>query len=673
MRFLWILLLPLSAFGGQDTLFIQPADGDYTNITDAVGANLTIDAGDTMFFYFDGWEGGGARDTVAGSWDIDGWVINGLMIWEASPSNAFTGVYYDSLYTIVLDSAATTNIQWQIGPIQSKGISWRYEGDHGGVMFLRLEDGYLDQAAESLLFDACYFYTSNRAVFYQTVTASVPDIKIRNCLFDGAKVASEAIWLGVTGTNNWYIHNCTFVHFQRVFESYSPTINSENCLVFSNEITTELWYPSGGTFTANYLSTDIDTTLTGTGHRKAQDFTFVDSSNGNWLLHADDAGAIDYGIDLSADGDLPVILDVQGYSRNGLTYDIGFHEQEATAGADTVDVCPSGCTAKNVDSLLENYADSNRVTAAAKLVVHITGDWSEESGYAVNVNGGMWTPNATYNVKIVATGAARAAMPWSSTAYSPGKGVDGKPFTISGTGLSRYIEIEGLQIDCNYTGSSSLHGGIIMNDDARGARIHDNVIRNAGSNTNYQEGINTYNLSTDRADSNDVWVYNNYIYDFDNNEFSCGIYANANGGGSAGDATGFIFNNTIVNCYRGIEGGGHYDSEIRNNLLYKLEGAASDGNTLDSVSGWNTCDSATNWSCFEGCDYDSSSVTITFVDYGSDDFRLASAAIATNGFDLSAYFTTDQAGTTRSTWTRGAHYYTAAVAANYRRRRMQTQ
>jgi len=56
-----------------------------------------------------------------------------------------------------------------------------------------------------------------------------------------------------------------------------------------------------------------------------------------------------------------------------------------------------------------------------------------------------------------------------------------------------------------------------------------------------------------------------------------------------------------------------------------------------------------------------------FTDYANGDFSLknytGSGALIGAGTDLSAYFTTDIAGTTRSTWDIGAFEYVAAAPA----------
>jgi hypothetical protein len=68
-----------------------------------------------------------------------------------------------------------------------------------------------------------------------------------------------------------------------------------------------------------------DGTATGTGSRINQTFTFVASGSDDYHLAGSDAGALDFGADLSADGVFAFDDDIDFDTRSG-TWDIGFDE-----------------------------------------------------------------------------------------------------------------------------------------------------------------------------------------------------------------------------------------------------------------------------------------------------------------------------------------------------------
>jgi hypothetical protein len=83
-----------------------------------------------------------------------------------------------------------------------------------------------------------------------------------------------------------------------------------------------------GTITDTYCSTTNDNTkgltAAGTGNRFGQTFTFVNELSDNFHLASDDTGAIDFGVDLSAD--TPAVGDdIDRTARSGI-WDIGADE-----------------------------------------------------------------------------------------------------------------------------------------------------------------------------------------------------------------------------------------------------------------------------------------------------------------------------------------------------------
>jgi len=80
---------------------------------------------------------------------------------------------------------------------------------------------------------------------------------------------------------------------------------------------------SGTPTTERYNSTS-DGTGTGTGSRDTQSFTYEGADD--WRITSGDAGAKDFGEDLSGDGSLAITDDIVGTDRTSGTYDIGAFE-----------------------------------------------------------------------------------------------------------------------------------------------------------------------------------------------------------------------------------------------------------------------------------------------------------------------------------------------------------
>jgi len=98
---------------------------------------------------------------------------------------------------------------------------------------------------------------------------------------------------------------------------------------------------SGGSGTYNFdynASTDATASANGGTHnRDSQTFTFTDAANHDYTLTSGDAGAKDFGVDLSADSVYAFSVDWQGDTRSG-SWDIGFDEYVAAGGGTTYPV-----------------------------------------------------------------------------------------------------------------------------------------------------------------------------------------------------------------------------------------------------------------------------------------------------------------------------------------------
>jgi hypothetical protein len=148
-----------------------------------------------------------------------------------------------------------------------------------------------------------------------------------NIIYDVGTLGSSA---GIQASRGLvYVYNNTVVDVIGGF-----AIRSGGGVVAKNNLTEAPSYDFYGAF---YLGSDFnassDDTAPGFHSRREQTFTFVDRAGDNFHLAAVDAGARNYGADLSSDPHNPIADDVDGDSRAG-GWDIG--ADEATGGTDTV-------------------------------------------------------------------------------------------------------------------------------------------------------------------------------------------------------------------------------------------------------------------------------------------------------------------------------------------------
>ena len=142
-----------------------------------------------------------------------------------------------------------------------------------------------------------------------------------------------------------FVYNCTLVGGDYAFyrlngSSYGNPVR--NCLFYNQDTGID----SGGncnTSVTSYVSCSLDTDdfTSVTGERHNQTFTFVDAANHDYHLQSGDAGAKDYGTDLSSNPDsaplAPLSTDIDGDTRSG-SWDIGADEYVAAVTAVAVPV-----------------------------------------------------------------------------------------------------------------------------------------------------------------------------------------------------------------------------------------------------------------------------------------------------------------------------------------------
>lgn len=132
-----------------------------------------------------------------------------------------------------------------------------------------------------------------------------------------------------TGGGTAYLYNNTIVNITSGF-----AIRSGGVVVAKNNLTdapgTDFY---GSFYPGSDFNASSDDSAPGFHSRLKQSFSFVNASAGNFHLSAADAGARNYGLDLSNDPFIPISNDIDGALRSG-GWDIG--ADEAASGSDSV-------------------------------------------------------------------------------------------------------------------------------------------------------------------------------------------------------------------------------------------------------------------------------------------------------------------------------------------------
>ena len=182
-------------------------------------------------------------------------------------------------------------------------------------------------------------------------------------------------------------------------------------------------------------------------------------------------------------------------------------------------------------------------------------------------------------------------------------------------------------------------------------------------NPNSTEAYGGYGFYSGSLDAV-IRIYNNIFFDFRGAQdyYSSGIRGKIT-------ADGFIANNTVVDCLgRGginpINGANLCENNLCHNN-YKNSTTRQDFYEIGNATGYNnsSCDATAadgNWKT--GSDNRINKTTSPFTDYDNDDFTLAEGSDPIeNGKDLSAKFTIDFFGNTRSGWDIGAVEYSVGT------------
>ena len=230
----------------------------------------------------------------------------------------------DTKATFLLTSGGSHLLTGLGGNLTIRGLQFeRYENNRDNGSCLQ----FVNPGARTVTVEDCYFKSDTYGASswqYGIMAYNVPgfNLKVSNCIFDGFKngvVSHGGIYWNGTAA---YFYNNLFVNcYTGIYQDENPVVR--NCL-FSGNTYDEL--VDGTNF--QYCATTA-ASIPGSNNRVSQTFTFV--SGTDFALDAADAGAKDYGTDLSGDTYYPITTDMVGTVRSG-DWDIGPFEYVAAGG-----------------------------------------------------------------------------------------------------------------------------------------------------------------------------------------------------------------------------------------------------------------------------------------------------------------------------------------------------
>lgn len=313
----------------QTTVTVKTSGGDYTSLNGAEAgeqADLpTADVNLTIECY-------AMSDTAAV--DFDGWTTDATrMITVTVPvAERHSGVYDAAKY--VKTNGHGTGFDIHEAYVDVVGVQFTGDNNYATGACVDING---DLGVSSVFnFEKCLFVYLGADGFgtygLELEFLTGPDqrtLYMRNCLFydwDGASairnIDDEANW-------NAYVFNCTFQNNVLAVAS-DANLKLMNCLFSGNTTDFSGTIGSGSDYNAtNNASLGY---TANTNDRVSQTFTFDDAGGDDFHLDPADAGALDFGVDLSADADQPFSDDIEGTTRSG-TWDIGCFNAVAAAAA----------------------------------------------------------------------------------------------------------------------------------------------------------------------------------------------------------------------------------------------------------------------------------------------------------------------------------------------------
>lgn len=301
-----------------DNKMVKAAAGDYTTLALAeAGEQADFVATDVL-----------QRIELFNVADVTGVVIDGSTTdatrhWDiyGTSGGEATMPFSASRYRLTLDQNAInindlhtwlTRFQVSISGAGAARKAIQFNSDAEGSRAVGMLVRNLDGAVANILF----------SVEIQAVAPATA--YIINCVGIGNAASGLGIDVQSNGGASIYLYNTTMVANGTNFNRASGTTTIKNCLGAA-KVTADF----AGAVTANNNASS-DATASGTGSRINQTFTFVNAGTGDYHIGSADAGAKDFGADLSADANFPFSTDFDGAPRGAL-WDIGATEAASVA------------------------------------------------------------------------------------------------------------------------------------------------------------------------------------------------------------------------------------------------------------------------------------------------------------------------------------------------------
>jgi hypothetical protein len=182
-----------------------------------------------------------------------------------------------------------------------------------GATGVRLEGNIIRQNKSS-----CSTFCTSIGV--RTETDMAGPVYIYNNFIYGWDFKSDNKTLDTTNftAGKLYLYNNTIQGYEGIEDGYSDVLAKNNIISATTCV-------DGSIDASSDYNSQTCASATGSNSRSSQTFTFVDSGTGDYHLDASDAGAKNFGTDLSGDANLPISDDIDGDTRSG-SWDIGADE-----------------------------------------------------------------------------------------------------------------------------------------------------------------------------------------------------------------------------------------------------------------------------------------------------------------------------------------------------------
>jgi hypothetical protein len=312
--------------GALDANHINSATGDL--VTKTTILNLPC--------YYDN-----AADTTAVT--IDGWITSASYYLKIyTPSNTSTevnttqrhdGKWNTGKYSLEIANASALISLEQYTRIE--GIQIKLTGTTNDVSGFW---GWADVFSENII------KNESTGTGLKGIYSSEQVQKIKNCIVYDFSTANSVGFMASGNFGNmhyWYnntVYNCTYGFYISDYGTYVSGVLKNN-LATACGTACYLEVSGGADWSYDYNASSDGTAddYGGTGHRVSQTFTFANEANDDFHLASNDAGARNYGIDLSADAYLPFSTDIDGQTRPGESvWDIGADEYVVAASTPAI-------------------------------------------------------------------------------------------------------------------------------------------------------------------------------------------------------------------------------------------------------------------------------------------------------------------------------------------------